>query len=262
RLTGLVVGVREAGPGDDALKAVLDVLDDAPAFTPELLRLTKWMADYYVCGWGEVVKAALPTGTDVESEHRVVATGAAEGAPGLPPRARAVLRCLARRPAPTVSARRQQGGDVPLALLRRLERDGLLRLELETTAPKVSVRYERHLRFAPAFRHGGAAKDLAAQLRGGKQVAVVETLAGFALVGEREPRQADVLARAEASAATVASLVAKGIVEVVEKEVFRSPLGDLPVAAGPPPERPLHPAQARALERVGAAVEAGRFEAF
>lgn len=262
RLTGLIVGLQEGGDAAASLKPLLDVLDEVPSFTPEMLRLTKWMADYYVCGWGEVVKAALPTGTDIESEHVVVRTDARDGAWQAHPKARAVLRYLDAHPEATVSALRQQVKDVPLALLRRLERDGLVRLMEEVSRPKVNVRFEKHLRFAPAFRHSGAAHDLAAQLRGGKQVAVVETLAGFALAGEREPRQADVLAQAGASAATVATLVARGIVEVVEKEVIRSPLGDLPLHEEPPAERTLHGAQQAALEKIRGAVEAGRFEAF
>ena len=157
RLTGLVVAVREDG-GEEAgkLKPVLDVLDDEPSFTPEMLRLTKWMADYYVCGWGEVAKAALPTGTDVGTEHRLVRTGA-PAAGAAHPKARAVLRFMEAHPEASVSALRQQVKDVPMALLRRLERDGLLRIEEEVSQPKVSVRFEKHLRFAPAFRHAGAA---------------------------------------------------------------------------------------------------------
>ena len=77
RLTGLVTALRETDAEEGAaLKPILDVLDETPSFTKEMLRLTKWMADYYVCGWGEVVKAALPTGTDVATEHRLARTDA------------------------------------------------------------------------------------------------------------------------------------------------------------------------------------------
>ncbi len=69
RLTGIVV---ERGGGEaDGLKAIEDVLDAVPALPEDLLTLTKWIADYYVCSWGEVLKPALPSGTAVES-RRVV----------------------------------------------------------------------------------------------------------------------------------------------------------------------------------------------
>jgi primosomal protein N' (replication factor Y) len=35
-----------------------------PVFTPHLLALTRWIADYYVAPWGEVLAAALPGGLE------------------------------------------------------------------------------------------------------------------------------------------------------------------------------------------------------
>ncbi len=264
RLTGLVVGAGDEATADAQgrrLKAILDVLDDEPSFTDEMLRLTRWMADYYVCGWGEVARAALPSGTDIESRQRILRTEAPAGPWADHPLGGPVLRYLDAHGDATLQALRQQHPGVPLSLLRRLERDGLVRIETEQTAPRVQVKTEKHLRFAPAFRHPGAVLDLKQQLRGHRQIAVVETLAGFRAEGQPTPRQADVLTRANAAASTVRSLVDKGILEVVEREVIRTPLGDL-ADVPPPPARTLHPAQQAALERITAAIERGTFEAF
>jgi primosomal protein N' (replication factor Y) (superfamily II helicase) len=43
-------------------KSVLAVLDEESLLTEPLLRLTRWMADYYLCGWGQVLNAVLPAG--------------------------------------------------------------------------------------------------------------------------------------------------------------------------------------------------------
>src|SRR5947209_10106575 len=48
---GFCVRVSETPP-PRAVKEVLRVLDDEALLTPDLLRLTRWMADYYLCGWG------------------------------------------------------------------------------------------------------------------------------------------------------------------------------------------------------------------
>ena len=45
-----------------AVKAITTVLDDDALLTDSLLRLTRWMADYYLCGWGQVLQAVLPAG--------------------------------------------------------------------------------------------------------------------------------------------------------------------------------------------------------
>ena len=36
------------------------MLDDQALITPDLLKLTRWLADYYLCGWGQVLNAVVP----------------------------------------------------------------------------------------------------------------------------------------------------------------------------------------------------------
>lgn len=44
------------------LKAVAEVVDSASLLSTSMLRLTRWMADYYLCSWGEVLEAVVPAG--------------------------------------------------------------------------------------------------------------------------------------------------------------------------------------------------------
>jgi len=263
RLTGVIV---KPGPAPSSLdfevKDVLDVLDDVPACTEEMRRLTRWIADYYVCSWGEAMKAALPSGTDVQTERRLTRTDAEPGDWADHDVASHVLRDLSEHDTTTLSALRKRIGDpVPLSLIRRLADDGLVEMETTLSDPSVSAKTERHLRFAPAFRHDGAAQDLIEQLRGAKQKAVVEALDGFAAEGVHEPLQSDVMERAEASYSTVNSLVDKGMVEVVEKEVRRSPLDGLP-DPGAPPNHTLNADQQQALDAVTGAVDNRAYQTF
>jgi len=263
QLTGVIV--EEGPPAEDldfAVKDVVDVLDDVPVCTAELLDLTKWIADYYVCHWGEALKAALPAGTTVETERRLRRTDAEPGDWATHDVGRRVLNDLADHPDTTLSAvRRRLGPAVPLALVRRMVDDGVLEMDTALSDPEVSTKTETHLRFAPAFRHKEATADLVEQLRGEKQQAVIRALAGFREAGTPEPRRTDVMERADASYSTVRSLVDKGMIEKVEKEVLRSPLDDLP-APDPPPDHDLLPAQRDALDAITDAVDDGRYETF
>ena len=58
-VTGCVVAFQE-NPLVDTPKSIVDLLDDEPALTPDLLALTQWMASYYVATWGETIRTALP----------------------------------------------------------------------------------------------------------------------------------------------------------------------------------------------------------
>jgi primosomal protein N' (replication factor Y) len=263
RLTGVVVG---EGPPPDTLdfevKAVLDVLDDVPVCTPELLDLTEWIADYYVCGWGEALKAVLPAGTTVETQRRLTRTDADPGDWADHDVGRPVLDELAAHDETTLAAiRKRLGPAVPLSLIRRMEGDGVIEMETTLSGERVQAKTEMHLRFAPAFQHKDAASDLTEQLRGEKQRAVIEALAGFRAQGTPEPRQADVVERTDAPYSTIRSLVEKGMIEKVEKEVLRSPLDDLP-PPDPPPDHDLLPAQQEALDAITDAVDEPRYGTF
>src|SRR6185369_2342083 len=45
-----------------------------PICTPEILQVTKWVADYYASPWGEVIKAALPPGISPVFDEQVSIT--------------------------------------------------------------------------------------------------------------------------------------------------------------------------------------------
>src|SRR5262249_41976031 len=60
-VVGYCINVHDVPP-TRAIKPVLAVLDEEPLLTDQLLRLTRWMADYYLCAWGQVLTAVLPAG--------------------------------------------------------------------------------------------------------------------------------------------------------------------------------------------------------
>ncbi len=58
--TGIVWRVHDRKPAVKRLRAIAEVTDATPVVTPEQLRLWMWMADYYLCSPGVVMRAALP----------------------------------------------------------------------------------------------------------------------------------------------------------------------------------------------------------
>jgi len=260
-LTGLVVGKvknRERG----RLKHILDVLDDLPSFTSEMLYLTKWIARYYACGWGEVIRAALPSGISVESQLHIYFTEMVDSFFSSDKKVRAILSYLREYEKPTVAAIQKKVPDVSISLLRRLETEGLIRLEMFLHKPKVSIKYNRYVRLTETYRDRATRSTLLEQLRGPKQIAAIEALDRFATEGIQEPGYAQVLERSKASSSTVQSLINKGCIEVIKKESIRSPLGDIPVNPDPPPVRTLNPAQQSALEALLGAISSDKYAAF
>ena len=273
QITGVVAerahGTSETADGTERkLKPLHDVLDARPALTPELLALTRWAADYYLCAWGEAVKAALPSGTEVES-RRVVHAAAPPDAWADDARGRKLLRALHERGALPVAALADVLGrkTVPQNLLRRMEAAGVVRVEAEVQEARARAKTARHLRLAGAVPGGvadGAGGDGRAGVRGEKQRAVLDYLADQrdAAPGGDGVLQADALAATGAASGTVKSLEARGLVEAFDAEVERRADGLDGPAPQPAPALDLHPAQVAALESIVDAVGAGRAGTF
>ena len=69
RYTGLILRLHNDAPADGVkLKSVEELLDEQPVVNELQLRLWQWMASYYMCTEGEVLKAALPSGLKPGSE--------------------------------------------------------------------------------------------------------------------------------------------------------------------------------------------------
>jgi primosomal protein N' (replication factor Y) len=68
---GYCVRVESKLAGKRRLKAVHDVADERPLLSPSMLKLTEWMADYYLCPWGQVLEAVVPAGVRAAAGTRI-----------------------------------------------------------------------------------------------------------------------------------------------------------------------------------------------
>ena len=57
RTTGYCVAVTDERTTDQRLKVLHSVLDAQPLIGATMLELTRWMAERYYCGWGQVLEA-------------------------------------------------------------------------------------------------------------------------------------------------------------------------------------------------------------
>lgn len=66
--TGLVFKLHQIAPETYDAKDILQILDDKPIVTELQLKHWEWVSNYYMCGIGDVYKAALPSAFLLESE--------------------------------------------------------------------------------------------------------------------------------------------------------------------------------------------------
>ena len=248
----------EAPAADVQLKAVADVVDETPLLLPSQMKLWHWIASYYMCTLGEVMRAALPSGLKLESETLVALADGCDPAAPRSPRARALLDLLTDGRSLSLGKLSQHLGGGPLQpLVRRLMDEGAVCVR-ESLAGGYRPRTEARIALAPAYAAPAALRALQISLeRAGAQRALLE--AYFRLAGEDGAAGSDgegalpqvsrrrLLAAGGGSVSALSALKKRGV--LVEEQVAVERLASGTCATAP--LAPLSPAQQEAFDAVG-----------
>jgi primosomal protein N' (replication factor Y) len=154
------VRVEEKSVGQRKLKGIQEVLDEQSLLSPAMLRLTKWIADYYLCNWAASLETVLPAGVRSGAGTRLTTFLTLD--PGfkakldtekITEKQKAVLKILAGATAPMTAvelAREAKCTSSPIAVLRRkgLIRSQTSRVHTALQSP-VSIKREQHLVMNP-----------------------------------------------------------------------------------------------------------------
>ena len=213
---------------EQKIKDAREVLDPFPLVTAELLELTRWVSEYYLAPWGEVLKAALPPGVSPRVEELLSITNAGRVE-------------LDHSPADSESTRRRlleiasEAGTIALAsavdqlksnevakIARALAREGLLTIEQRSGTDSVRTKFERRVRLSSTPTVGD--QEPTAKLSNA-QKRVIELLTSEASLPFPE-----VLARAQVGPSPVMTLAKRKLVEVFEQQLRRDPLSKSPPA--------------------------------
>ncbi len=132
-IIGYCVRVTDTAP-DRTVKPIRRVLDDEIFLSDELLRLTRWVADYYLCGWGQVLNAVVPTGAKTQAGLRTLTLVEAipeadlpASSPPLTPKQETALDRLRRSRAPVELHRLSQQARCGIGPIENLIRKGYAR---------------------------------------------------------------------------------------------------------------------------------------
>lgn len=132
----VAAGVKTVDP--KRLKAISGVLDAQRLLSPAMLRLTKWMADYYLCSWGQVLETVVPSGVRGRAGTREVVllslstTVAAQWTRlKLPDKQRRVLEVLSANPKPLTVKQLQAQAECTTAPINTLRKKQLIESHTE-----------------------------------------------------------------------------------------------------------------------------------
>ncbi len=248
QLTGYAVALHlrlsdEIEFDENAIKDALELIDEEPLITEEILKLTQWTADYYASSWGEVLKASLPAGINASVEQIVSIT--AKGRDELLKVTTAktiktqVLRYLAEREeVPVRELSNNFGTTAAQRALRELAKSGWISTFHRTLTAQVKPKRRKAVRLLAPEDHiqsprfsvptAGEAHRFSRLKTGLKtefteaQQKIIETL----LKNNGEMLFTELIEKADVGASSINTLAKHGILEIFVQEVLRDPLKD------------------------------------
>ncbi len=253
-LTGIVVSVAQQSHWPKT-KNIVDVLDPEPLITPQMLELTRWIAEYYMSSWGQAAFLALPRGTEEAVKDKVFLVSDVLDE-SLTERQKELYLMISENPGKTKTYyRRKFGYGSFYSILNVLQKKGLVYVEkehVEARAKELQRKYieipENYLELKQQF------PDFLKYVK--KRPEVDQFLTEYA---GKQLLQKDFLEQTGMAHGTMLKMVAYGLLNQVMKRYERRLHFE-------PQEEPkierLSAEQSQALQTILPAVQAGAFKTF
>ena len=253
QVTGIVLEVG-GEPPKVRLREVLDVLDEEPLLSRELLDLCRFASSYYMATLGDVLSTAVLAGLRAESHRtvRLVRAPAEDELTALGKTERDILRRLRpQHPVRVGALARAARASRFYDALRSLAAAGWITVDERGARPAASVRYEtlwRLVRVASSEERALLENRAPAQWRALERVASA---------GQQGFRAGDV--GEDVRLSSLRALAVRGLVQAERVEVYRQVA---PASGGVRPPFTPNAEQQRAIDAISATVAERRFQTF
>ena len=264
RYTGIVTRLHDEAPAEGVdLKYVEEVVDEAPLLLPAQLQFWEWLANYYICTKGEVLKAALPSGLKLESEMRLIRAESPADVNEMTPLQQAIYHLLdAEKPTTLEDITSKLKRTSIINTVRQMIENGWVEVR-ETMRESFRARTETYVRLPESVVLEDKIDALFDGLRkGGKPYALLlaytDLARSSAALRLRNPKllaevsRSQLLQRVEGGDAALRALIEKGYLESYSVEVGRLKTCAATETLG---MRPLNDHQQRALEQIKTSFE-------
>lgn len=236
-LTGFIINITDKIDIDiKELKSIEDIIDSKPIFDEKLFKFSKWVADYYFASLGEVLKAAVPYGSDVESKKSIVVdiepiVEELEKLEGKDSNYSKLLKLLSARYIDNEEAGGNEfsisnlkkkykaaGGKNLNYNLNKVEEKGLCTFFVEKQKPKVAVKTENLIELKKMSVEDFSSILSSIEKRAPKQVDVLVTLF---TAKEKSMFQKELIEKTNASGQILKALAKKKLIDIKPMEVKR-----------------------------------------
>lgn len=249
KVSGFVVGF-DSKPVE-GLKEIDSIVCEKPLFSKEMLGLTRWIADYYMCSWGEALRAAIPAGAGARERRYVKALNKSQ--PGLGKRERDILNAVAGKDKMSLRHLARLFPDVDVqAAIRRLEARKAVSISSSVSGSLLIPAKETLVTLVDSARKAGRADSPGKRAPGQSAILdyLIQSHEGCATWGELRRTLSVRLSSLKA-------LEKRGLIRISSVVKTTDPMDGLRMQESPPPKLTHH--QAHALTLVKNYIEGNRY---
>jgi primosomal protein N' (replication factor Y) len=225
--SAIVYQLHQTPPIDYEVKEIISVIDDIPIINHYQLEFWEWIASYYMCSMGDVMKASLPSGLKLESQTKIYPNPEFETSQPLPQSEIAILDYVNKKKGIEISELTSiyKKKDL-LQVIKRLVDLGALRTE-EIIREWYKPKTETFVELPVAIRTDEALKTIFDELgRAPKQLQLLMKyiqLSGVLTTSYSEISKKNLLAASGATAEVLNILIRKGVLQTFEKNKSNLP---------------------------------------
>lgn len=213
--TGIVYQVHDQPPVGYETKSIDHILDEKPIITTLQLKHWEWLAGYYMCSLGEVIKAALPSAFLLESETIIkLSSRNFQDEESLSDDEFVLYEALQHQSSLHINdARAILDRKNIVSIIQKLLDKNIIEVE-ETVYEQYVPKMKRYIKLAPKYTSEEKLRELLDSLtRAHKQREVLMHLFMLNTKTKKPISSTALQKKSEASAATLKALIDKGILE-------------------------------------------------
>ncbi len=220
--TAIVNNIHQQAPTAYEAKPIYQILDEQPIITKQQLKHWQWIADYYCCSLGEVLRAAIPSGLLLESETLVVRNPLFIDETLLTDDEFLIFEALQHQPElKIIEISNIMQRKTIVSFMQQLLKKGVVELK-ESLTQKYKPKLEKYVKLNPKYHDNAALNSFLNGLKNApKQSALILQFFVLNPKGTKTILASDLLEKGNSSVAILNALHAKAFFEVFYEPVDR-----------------------------------------
>ena len=172
--SALIRKIHQNPPAGYSIKEIEDILDPEPLISKKQFSFWEWIANYYMCSLGEVMRAAMPSGLKLESETRFIYDQGFQSTEKLTDQEYLILQLVKGKKSVTISDIEKSSGEIKsIPIINSLFNKNAIQVE-EALTETYKPRKEKYVKLGSEITEVELNDTLSKLVKAPKQLSIIE----------------------------------------------------------------------------------------